>query len=207
MKLVELAVKRPVTITILVGVLIILGWVSFSRLGVDLYPDMKFPVGAVLTTYNGAGPEEVESQVSQPLEGVLGTIANVKEITSYSLAGSSIVVVQFNWGTDMEFAALNMREKIALVEKYLPQDAEKPMVVKMGRFGKFIACSGFPECRHTESIIETVGVSCPKCGGDILVKRTRAGRRFYGCKNYPRCDYTSWTKPGGAGVIKKASLE
>lgn len=131
MKLVELAVKRPVMITILVGVLLILGWVSFSRLAVDLYPEMKFPVGAVITSYSGAGPEEVESQVSQTLEGVLGTIANVKEITSYSMAGSSIVVVQFNWGTDMDFATLNMREKIALIETYLPQDADKPIVVKM----------------------------------------------------------------------------
>jgi len=131
MKLVNIAVKRPVMITILVGVLLILGWVSFSRLGVDLYPDMKFPVGAAITSYAGAGPEEVESQISQPLEAVLGTVANVKEISSYSLAGSSVIIVQFNWGTDMDFAALNMREKVALVEAYLPADASAPTVVKM----------------------------------------------------------------------------
>ncbi len=131
MKLVRLAVKRPVMIAILVGVVLILGWVSFSRLGLDLYPEMKLPIGAVMTTYPGAGPEEVESQISEPLEGVLGTIPDVSEVTSISLAGSSIVIVQFNWGTDMDFAALNMREKVALVEAYLPADAAKPMVVKM----------------------------------------------------------------------------
>ncbi len=131
MRLVNVSVKRPVMITILVGVLLILGYVSFTRLAVDLYPEMKFPVGAVITNYAGAGPEEVESQISQPLESVLGTVANVKEVSSYSLAGMSAVIVQFNWGTDMDFAALDMREKIALIEGYLPQDAEKPMVVKM----------------------------------------------------------------------------
>ncbi|MGI6550975.1 MAG: efflux RND transporter permease subunit [Syntrophomonadales bacterium] len=131
MKLVKIAVKRPVMISILVGVLLILGYVSFSRLGVDLYPDMKFPVGAVITNYAGAGPEEVESQITRPLESVVGTVANVQEISSYSLAGMSAVIVMFNWGTDMDFAALDVREKIALIEPYLPQDAEKPMVVKM----------------------------------------------------------------------------
>ena len=98
MRLVNVSVKRPVMITILVGVLLILGYVSFTRLAVDLYPEMKFPVGAVITNYSGAGPEEVESQISEPLESVLGTVANVKEVSSYSLAGMSAVIVQFNWG-------------------------------------------------------------------------------------------------------------
>ena len=82
MRLVNVSVKRPVMITILVGVLLILGYVSFNSLAVDLYPEMKFPVGAVITNYSGAGPEEVESQISQPLESVLGTVANVKEVSS-----------------------------------------------------------------------------------------------------------------------------
>ncbi|MGE5405030.1 MAG: efflux RND transporter permease subunit [Candidatus Saccharibacteria bacterium] len=131
MGLSRFAVKRPVTITILVSVLIILGMVSLSSLAVDLYPDMKFPVAAVITSYNGAGPEEIESQLSEPIEEILGTITNVKEIQSISLAGSSIVIVMFNWGTDMDFASLNMREKLAIIEKYLPDDADAPMVVKM----------------------------------------------------------------------------
>ena len=124
MRLVNVSVKRPVMITILVGVLLILGYVSFTRLAVDLYPEMKFPVGAVITNYAGAGPEEVESQISQPLESVLGTVANVKEVSSYSMAGMSAVIVQFNWGTDMDFADLDLRDKIALIEGYLPLEAE-----------------------------------------------------------------------------------
>jgi len=130
-RLSRFAVHRPVTVAILVGVVIILGFVAFSRLAVDLYPDIKLPVAAVITTYSGAGPEEVESQVSRPIESIMGTLANVKEIQSWSAPGSSIVIVRFNWGTDMDFATLNMREKLALIETYLPDAVDKPMVVKM----------------------------------------------------------------------------
>ncbi|MGE5397752.1 MAG: efflux RND transporter permease subunit, partial [Chitinophagales bacterium] len=130
MKIPSFAVRHPVTIAILVGVLIILGAVSYSKLAVDLYPEMKIPYAAVITSYSGAGPEEIESQVTDPIESVVGTVSNIKEIYSYSLSGSSVVLLGFDWGTDMDFATLNIREKLALIEKYLPSDADKPMVIK-----------------------------------------------------------------------------
>lgn len=69
------------------------------------------------------------------------------------------------------------------------------MVVKQGRYGKFLACPGFPECRNTKPIIKDTGVKCPKCGGKIIERRTRRGVVFYGCENYPKCDYVSWDMP------------
>ena len=69
------------------------------------------------------------------------------------------------------------------------------MVVKQGRFGKFLACPGFPECRNTKPILKDTGVKCPKCGGAIVERKTRRGRMFYGCNNYPDCDYTTWDTP------------
>ncbi|MDK2821954.1 MAG: topoisomerase [Clostridia bacterium] len=69
------------------------------------------------------------------------------------------------------------------------------LVVKMGRFGKFLACPGFPECRFTKPVVETIGVSCPNCDGEIVVRRTKKGRKFYGCTNYPDCTFVSWNKP------------
>ena len=69
------------------------------------------------------------------------------------------------------------------------------MVVKQGRYGKFLACPGFPECRNTKPLLKDTGVKCPKCGGSIVERRTRRGRTFYGCKNYPDCDYTTWDTP------------
>ncbi len=71
----------------------------------------------------------------------------------------------------------------------------KPLIVRIGRFGKFFACSGFPECKYTESIEEKLGLKCPDCGGDIVIKKTRRGKSFYGCSNYPKCKFASWNKP------------
>ncbi|MBU7008254.1 type I DNA topoisomerase [Phosphitispora fastidiosa] len=69
------------------------------------------------------------------------------------------------------------------------------LVIKMGRYGKFLACPGFPECRNTKPLLETIGVSCPQCGGDVVLKRSKKGRKFYGCSNYPDCDFVSWDQP------------
>lgn len=71
----------------------------------------------------------------------------------------------------------------------------KDLVIRYGRYGKFIACSGFPECRYTEPWLEEIGVSCPKCGSPLVERKTRRGRTFYGCKTYPNCDFTSWKRP------------
>jgi len=71
----------------------------------------------------------------------------------------------------------------------------RELVIRYGRYGKFISCSGFPECRHTEPWLEKIGVSCPKDGGEIVSRKTRKGRVFFGCTNYPNCDFTSWKRP------------
>ncbi len=86
------------------------------------------------------------------------------------------------------------------------------MVIKHGRFGDFLACPGYPECKNTKPIVEELDVECPKCGGKILVKRSRKGRKFYGCSNYPKCDFVSWAEPVkekcpvcGSYMVKKYS--
>lgn len=71
----------------------------------------------------------------------------------------------------------------------------RKMVYKIGRFGKFLACPGYPECKNTMSIRTEAGVKCPKCGGEILVKKTRKGKNYYGCENNPKCDFMVWDKP------------
>lgn len=72
-----------------------------------------------------------------------------------------------------------------------------PMVVKYGRYGRFLACSGYPECRQTKPYATPTGAVCPKCGGEVVEKRTRKGRRFYGCIRYPECDFSIWSRPTG----------
>ncbi|MEG6585869.1 type I DNA topoisomerase [Dendrosporobacter sp. 1207_IL3150] len=95
----------------------------------------------------------------------------------------------------------NAEEQIGQVE--LPveisdvpcENCGKFMVVKQGRYGKFLACPGFPECRNTKAILKDTGVKCPKCEGNIVERRTKRGKNFYGCKNYPECDFVTWDIP------------
>ena len=75
-----------------------------------------------------------------------------------------------------------------------PEDGGE-LVIRYGRFGKFISCSNFPTCRYTEPWLEKIGVLCPKDGGELVERKTRKGRTFYGCENYPSCDFTSWKRP------------
>ncbi|MEA4811976.1 MAG: type I DNA topoisomerase [Anaerolineaceae bacterium] len=104
--------------------------------------------------------------------------------------------------TPFEASLVNAKNNMP-VTRIQPQSAGRPcpqcgndLVIRNGRFGKFISCSKFPTCRYTEAVVEKVGVPCPKCGkGDIVVKRSRKGRVFYGCSNYPDCDFVSWNKP------------
>ena len=71
----------------------------------------------------------------------------------------------------------------------------RPMVIKRGRFGRFIACSGYPECRNTKPLTAPVGAKCPECGGDIVERHTKRRRVFYGCSNYPTCQFAVWQRP------------
>ena len=69
------------------------------------------------------------------------------------------------------------------------------MVYKHGKFGKFLACPGFPECRNTKAIVTGLGIECPKCGKELIEKKSRRGKVFFGCTSYPECDFTSWDRP------------
>ncbi len=75
------------------------------------------------------------------------------------------------------------------------EECGRNMVIKFGPHGKFLACPGFPDCRNTKPFLEKVGVPCPKCGGDVVIRKSKKGRRFYGCANHPDCDFISWSKP------------
>jgi len=131
MGLARLAVNRPVTVLMGVLVALLLGIVALMRLPIDLLPELNLPYAAVITNYQGAGPEEVEKTISEPLEDALGTVQGVKNIRSMSMMGTSVLVLEFEWGTDMDFATLEMRERIERIQGFLPEAAEKPMVLKM----------------------------------------------------------------------------
>jgi DNA topoisomerase-1 len=99
---------------------------------------------------------------------------------------------------DLKEAEANM-EQLNLGDQPTGEDCElcgNPLVVKFGRFGKFVGCSNYPECRNTKPFFVKLGISCPDCkDGELVEKRTRRGRVFYGCSNYPECEFTSWKLP------------
>lgn len=75
------------------------------------------------------------------------------------------------------------------------EECGKNLVIKMGRYGKFLACPGFPECRYTKPLLEPTGVECPECSGEMVIRRSKKGRKFYGCNNYPNCEFVTWDEP------------
>ena len=131
MNLSSLAVKRPVMITMIVLVIVLLGAISLNRLPIDLFPEIELPIAVVFTSYTEAGPQEVENLVTKPIEGAISAAGNVDTVNSITSQGNSIIIAQFNTGTDMDFAALEMREKIDMVKGFLPDDASEPMVLKI----------------------------------------------------------------------------
>lgn len=89
-------------------------------------------------------------------------------------------------------------KKVEIADEESDEICEKcgaRMVIKTGRYGKFLACPNFPDCRNTKPFVEKLDISCPKCNGQVVVRRTKKGRRFYGCENYPECDFVSWNMP------------
>ncbi|MEJ8554003.1 efflux RND transporter permease subunit [Tepidibacter sp. Z1-5] len=131
MNISKISVKRPVTTLMFMFIAILIGFVSLGLLPIDLYPKMDIPVAIVTVNYSGVGPEEIETLVTKPLEKSVATVSNLKKVTSFSREGKSIIVVEFEYGTDMDFATLQMREKVDLAKGALPDDASSPMVLKI----------------------------------------------------------------------------
>ena len=131
MSLYDFSVKKPVTILMITLVVLIVGIVSLTRIPLDLLPKIEIPIAAISTSYRGAGPQEIEELITKPLEGAVGTVSNVKNVKSVSFDGSSLIIAEFNFGTDMDFASLEVREKVDLVKGYLPKEVGNPMVVKV----------------------------------------------------------------------------
>ncbi len=124
-------IRRPVLATMLTTLLVVLGLFGLNLLGVDLMPKIDIPVVTVQTVLRGASPEEIESQVSKPIEEVVNTISGVDELYSYSLEGMSVVVVRFLLERDIEGAAQDVRDKVSTVVRILPTGTESPVITKI----------------------------------------------------------------------------
>ena len=130
MKIYETAVKKPVgTSLIFIGVVLI-GLLFYRQLPIDLYPDIDLNIVSVMTSYSGAGAQDVEANVTRPLEDVLNTTEMLKEITSQSRDGLSMIMLEFDFGSDMDAIMNDVRDKVALVSGFLPDGTEDPIILK-----------------------------------------------------------------------------
>ena len=127
---IELIVKRPVAVFMGIVAIVILGIVSLSRLPVDFLPNMELPYISIRTTYDNAGPEEVEKSVSKIIERAVSIVNNIKNVSSTSVQEESRVFIEFNWGSDLASATADIREAIDRIRRTLPDDAESPSVYK-----------------------------------------------------------------------------
>lgn len=154
MKLPEFGVRRPVFTTMIFLGLVVLGVASLVQLPIDLLPKIELPTMTVVTIYPGASPEDIETKVTKVIEEQVSTTPSIKEVTSISEENISAVTIRFEWGTDMDEAAADVRQRLDIAERMLPEDVEKPMLIKMDpsmmpiiAFG-VTAKESYPKLRH-----------------------------------------------------------
>ena len=128
MKIIEISTRRRVTIAMFTVAVLLFGAVSFQRLKVNLLPDLTYPTLTIRTEYPGAAPVEMENLVTKPVEEALGVVKNVNEVRSISRSGQSDVVLEFAWGTDMDYASLDVREKLDVLN--LPLEVQRPVILR-----------------------------------------------------------------------------
>ncbi|MFT5995975.1 MAG: HAE1 family hydrophobic/amphiphilic exporter-1, partial [Glaciecola sp.] len=128
MNIIEVAVKRPVTVWMFTLAVLLFGFVSLSRLSLNLLPELSYPTITVRTDYVGAAPGEVEQLVTKPIEEAVGVVKGVRKVISASKAERSDVVLEFEWGTEMDVASLEVREKLDVL--LLPLDVRRPLLLK-----------------------------------------------------------------------------
>ncbi|MBN1981836.1 MAG: efflux RND transporter permease subunit [Chitinivibrionales bacterium] len=155
--LVNFSVNKRVTITMLILIVVVFGILSLSRLPLDMMPDISFPVITVATQYSGVAPEEIEQFVTIPLEGVIAGVNGVKKVSSSSSESYSTITVEFEWGTDLDYAAQDIKDNISRIREYLPDGIQEPMVMKFNLSQMpvvFLGVSGLADSYELKKFLE-----------------------------------------------------
>ena len=187
-KLEELGIGRPSTYAPTISTIIARRYVA--KEGKNLY---MTEIGEVVNNImRESFPAIVDVNFTANMEGLLDCVAEGK------VEWKSVIE---NFYPDLEAAVKKAEKELESVKiedevtDVICEECGRNMVVKYGPHGKFLACPGFPDCRNTKPYLEKVGVACPKCGKEIVYRKTKKGRRYYGCEGYPECDFMSWQKP------------
>ena len=190
MNLSELSVRRAVTFSMIFLVVLGFGLFSLSRLRLDMYPDIAFPMIGVVTTYEGTGPREMEDLVTRPIEGVVTAVEGVKKVTSTSKQGASVVFVEFAWGTDLDQAEADVRKNIELIKGMLPEDADSPISFAFDPSMQpiiFLGISGpYPEVKLRQIAVEKVEPMLERLPGVASADTIGGGKREISVQLDPR---------------------
>jgi HAE1 family hydrophobic/amphiphilic exporter-1 len=130
----EFSIRRPVTTMMIYIAVVLFGIISYMRLAQELFPPISYPQLSIVTPYENAAPEEIETLITRPIEEAVGGISGLRRVSSISREGLSLVVVEFGWNQNMDFGSLAVREKIDLIKERLPRDAQEPIVMKFNPF-------------------------------------------------------------------------
>jgi len=156
MKIPEFSVNRRVTTAMLAMILVVLGFIALANLGLDFFPDIEFPTVSVVTTYSGASSEDIENTITRPLEQIVNTISRVKKVDSITTEGASVIMVEFEWGTNLDFGAQDIRDQIGLYRNFIPEEASDPLVVKFNIGQMPIIFGGITADRPTLELKELI---------------------------------------------------
>lgn len=130
MSIPQFSVTHKVTTTMLILIIVVVGVISYFNLGLELFPDIEYPQLTVVAAYKGASSEDIESMITKPIESWISTVSKVKKVRSFSQEGLSLIIVEFEWGTNLDFAAQDVRDRIALFKAILPEGATDPLIYK-----------------------------------------------------------------------------
>ncbi|MBF0240734.1 MAG: efflux RND transporter permease subunit, partial [SAR324 cluster bacterium] len=157
MNMSQISVQRPVLITMLVMIVMILGGISLQRIPIDLMPEITYPTLSVITSYENAGPEEIENLITRPIEQAVSAVPGVEDVTSRSSSGSSLVRIAFTWGTNLDTAANDLRDRLDRIMSRLPEGVSRPTLRKfdLSQFPILImGVTSHLEPIETESIVQ-----------------------------------------------------
>ena len=191
----ELGIGRPSTFAPTISTILSRGYVLLDKK--LFYPtDLGILVNDLLADYfDHIVNEEFTASLEDKLDDIAdGNITWKKVVSDFYLDFHELLTK-----AEIEVDKIEIKEEVSDI---LCEKCGKNMVVKSGRFGKFLACPGYPECKNTKPILDILDVPCPKCDGSIVRKRSKKGRTFYGCNNYPICDFVSWDEP----IIEKCPI-
>jgi HAE1 family hydrophobic/amphiphilic exporter-1 len=155
--LVNFSVNKRVSISMLILIVVVLGIMSLFKLPLDMMPDITFPMVTVVSQYQGVAPEEIERLVTVPLEGMIASVNHVKKVSSRSIEGASVITVEFEWGTNLDAAAQDIKDYIGQIQNFLPEGVKAPVVYKFSTSQipvLFTGVSGIEDAYKLKKLLE-----------------------------------------------------